>query len=75
MFRLSFAFLGWGWTSFFLQKLFIYVMLRLYTKFQCSTMPGTGQKVCGGVVGGWAGGWLKPILVFSLAKAEQKLVS
>ena len=56
--------------DFFLQKLFIYVMLRLYTEFQCSTMPGTGQKVCGG---GWVGGgWVfKPILVLSLAKAEQ----
>ena len=21
---------------------------RLYADFQCSTMPGTGQKVCGG---------------------------
>ena len=41
-------------------------MLRQYTELQCSTMPGTGQKVCGvvGVV-------FKPILVFSLAKAEQ----
>ena len=46
-------------------------MLRLYTKFQCSTMPGTGQKVCGVVGGGCGGWWLKPILVFSLAKAEQ----
>ena len=30
-------------------------MLRLYAKFQCSTMSETGQKVCGGwcvVVGG-----------------------
>ena len=41
-------------------------MLRLYTEFQYSTMLGTGQKVCGG--------WVvvfKPIIVFSLAKAEQ----
>ena len=66
----SFSFASWGgvggWTSFFIQKLFIYVMLRLYTEFQCFTMPGTGQKVCGG-------GWVvcKPILVLSLAKAEQ----
>ena len=36
----------------FLHKLFIYVMLGLYTKFQYPTMPGTGQKVCGGMVGG-----------------------
>ena len=47
-------------------------MLRLYTKFQCPTMPGTGQKVSGGggvvVVVVW---WLKPTLVFSLAQAEQ----
>ena len=37
----------------------IYFMLMLYTKFQCSTMPGTVQKVCGGGVvwcGGWCGG-------------------
>ena len=26
-------------------------MKRLYTQFQCSTMPGTGHKVCGGWVG------------------------
>ena len=48
-------------------------MLRHHTKFQCSTMPGTGLKVCGGMVGG---GWVvvvcKPILVFSLSQAEQK---
>ena len=31
-------------------------------------MPTTGQKVCGG---GVVGGWLRPILVFSLAQAEQ----
>ena len=34
-------------------------ILRMYLEFQCSTMPGTGQKVCGGVgeVGGvgWVG--------------------
>ena len=39
-------------------------------------MPGTGLKVCGGmvgVVGGYGGGgWCKPILVFSFGKAEQK---
>ena len=36
-------------------------------------MPATGQKVCGVVVW-WCGGVvvvLKPILVFSLAQAEQ----
>ena len=35
------------------------VILRLYTEFQCRTMPGTGQKVCGGgwwVVDGGGGG-------------------
>ena len=44
----------------------------LYTEFQSSTMPGTGQKVCCG--GGWevGGGWLRPIIVLSLAQAEQK---
>ena len=64
-----------GGKCFFVKKMFIYVMLRLYNKFQCSTMPGTGQKVCGGggvvvvvVVVWW---WLKPTLVFSLAQAEQ----
>ena len=42
-------------------------MLRLYTELQSSTMPGTGQKVCGG-------GWVvcKPTLVLSLGQAEQK---
>ena len=44
--------LSWGgvgvWTVIFVLKLFIYVMLRLYTEFQCSTMPKHGQKVCGG---------------------------
>ena len=53
----------------FLQKLFIYVMLRLHTEFQCSTIAGTGQKVCGG---GWVVVVLKPIIVLTLAKAEQK---
>ena len=46
-------------------------MLRLHTKFQCSTMPGTGLKVCGGWYGGWVVWWCKPILVFSLGQAEQ----
>ena len=33
------------------KKLFIRVVLMLYTEFQSSAMLGTGQKVCGG--GGW----------------------
>ena len=45
---------GWSWTTFFLQKLFTYVVLRLCAEFQYSTMPGTGKKVCG-VVGGVVG--------------------
>ena len=49
----------------FLQKLFIYVMLRLYTEFQCSAMPGTGQKVCGVVVW-WCGGGGGGVVVLSL---------
>ena len=52
-------------------------MLRMYTTFQCSTMPGTGQKVCGG--GGFVWWWwvvvCKPILVLSLAKAEQQYIT
>ena len=43
----------------------------LYNEFQSHTMSGTGLKVCGGMVGG-CGGWCKPIIVFSLAQAEQK---
>ena len=45
----------------------------MFTKFKFPTMPATGQKVCGVVVwcGGCGGWWLKPILVFSLAQAEQ----
>ena len=55
----------------FLKKFFLYVILKLCTKFQYPTMPAAGQKVCGGgVVVVWSGGWLKPILVFSLAQAE-----
>ena len=54
--------------SFHLQDIFIYVMLMVYAEFQYSTMPGTGQKVCGGR-------WVSnPILVFSLAKAEQLFI-
>ena len=45
------------------KKLFNCVILRLYTEFQCPTMPGTGQKVCGG-----GGGWVcKPIILLSLS--------
>ena len=62
---------GGGLDYLFLQNFFIYVMLRLYTVFQSSTMPGIGQKVCGGWVGGWWVVLFKLILVFSLAKAEQ----
>ena len=39
----------------------------LYTEFHSPTMPGTCQIVCVRVVGGW----LKPIIVLSLAQAEQ----
>ena len=46
--KLKFGLAGVG-LDLFRDKLFIYVMLKLYTEFQCSTMPGTGQKVCGGV--------------------------
>ena len=42
-------------------------MLRRYTEFQCHAMPGTGLKVCGGMVV-----VCRPILVFSLGQAEQK---
>ena len=48
-----------------------YVIHRPCAEFQFPTMPATGLKVCGGVV--WW--WLKPILVFSLAQAEQKVNS
>ena len=45
-----------------------------YIEFQRLTMSGTGLKIW---VGGWYGGvvvwWLcKPIIVFSIAQAEQK---
>ena len=33
--------------NFFFKKLFICIILKLYTECQCLTMPGTGQKVCG----------------------------
>ena len=39
---------GGGSGYFFLKKLFICVILILYTEFQSPTMPGTCQKVCGG---------------------------
>ena len=45
--KLKFGLAGVG-LDLFRDKLFIYVMLKLYTEFQCSTMPGTGQTVCGG---------------------------
>ena len=45
----------------------IYVMLELYTEFQCPSMAGTDQQVCGGMVA-----VCKPIIVFSVAQAEQK---
>ena len=55
VFSLSLAYLGWGvGLDLFRNKLFIYFMLMLYTDFQCSTIPGTGQKVCGGC-GWWVG--------------------
>ena len=41
---------GVGVGQVFVKKLFTCVMLWLYTEFQCSTMPGTGEKVCGVVV-------------------------
>ena len=46
------------------------MILRLYTEFQSPAVLGTGQKVCGG---GGGGGWwvLTPIIVLSLAQAEQ----
>ena len=44
------------------KKLLSCVILRMYTEFQCPTMPGTGQKVCGG----WW--WVcKPIIMLSLS--------
>ena len=49
----------------------LYVILKLCVEFQFPAMPITGQKVCGGGVVVWWWWWLKPILVFSLAQAEQ----
>ena len=34
-------------------------ILRLYSEFQCPTMPGTGLKVC---VLWWVGGWCVNLL-------------
>ena len=47
-----------GGGYFFLKKLFLYVILKLCTKFQIPTMPATGLKVCGGGGGVvvWCGG-------------------
>ena len=39
---------SWEKCGFFLKKFFLYVILKLFTKFQYPTMPATGQKVCGG---------------------------
>ena len=49
---------GRGWWLIFFKELFLYVNLKLCAKFQFPTMPATGQKVCGGVVGVvvWCGG-------------------
>ena len=50
-----FFFLGGGlWLFLSLKKLFICIIIMLYTEFQSPTMPGTGQKVCVGAVG-WVG--------------------
>ena len=40
---------------FFLKILFVQVLIKLYAKFQPSTVSGSGQKVCGGGNGGWVG--------------------
>ena len=61
--QLKICLAGVGDWVIFLHKLFIYVMLRLYTEFQCFTMPGTGQKVCGG----WVVVVLKLIIVLSFS--------
>ena len=50
-----------------LKKMFLYVMLRLYTEIHCPTMPGTDQKFVWGY-GRWV---FKPIIMFSLVQAEQ----
>ena len=60
-----------GLGNFLFKSLLSYVMLRLYTAFQCPTIPGTGLKVC---VVWWVWWWVcKPIIMFSLAQAEQYL--
>ena len=42
---------GGGWGSHLFKEFFHHVILKLCAKFQFPTMPATGQKVCGGVVG------------------------
>ena len=57
---LSFITLKYGWQRWkgkglgrggvkviFVKKCFVQIILRLYTEFQCPTMPQTGPKVCG----------------------------
>ena len=39
----------------FVKKFFLYIILKLCAKLQYSTMPATGQKVCGGGGGGGGG--------------------
>ena len=46
-------------------------MLVLYNEFQRPSILGTGQKGCGGMVWWYGGGMWRPIIVFSLAQAEQ----
>ena len=70
--------MGWGWgggsgdPNLFLQISFSWVKMSFHVEFHPPELPGTGQRVCGGgSVGEW---WvLRPILVFSLGQAEQKL--
>ena len=50
----------------------LYVILKLCTEFQFPTMLATGQTICS--VWWWWWRWLKPILVYSLAQAEQHLI-
>ena len=61
--------------NFFLQISFSWVKMSFHIEFYPTGLPRTGQKVCGG-----GGGWvvvvvvLRPILVFSLGQAEQKIM-
>ena len=55
--------------GYFFKKLFIWVTLRLCTKFQPFTRSRSGLKVCCGGGGGWV--VVRPILVLSLSKAKQ----